>query len=131
LAIALSLSNKGTNAKLLSCINDCFESHPELQKNSRFSGLFTHKGSSGHRNTCNTHGYVQEHPHPALPVLGQASTMNMIPPPINFGDHRSHPIPPINYQAHTLNDIMLSYPDWQHWQSLPNSLTQFNNSNQP
>ncbi|KAH9983057.1 hypothetical protein BJV74DRAFT_777897, partial [Russula compacta] len=131
LAIALSLSDKGTNAELLSCINDCFKENQELQKNSRFSGLFTHKGSSGHWNTHNAHGHGQQHHSLAMPVLGQAPTMNASTPPINFGDRGPHPTPPVNYQAHTLNDIILSYPDWQRWQSLPNNPTEFYHSNQP
>ena len=57
------------------------------------------------------------------PVPGQAPAMNASTPPINFGDHRPHPTPPINYQVHSLNDIILSYPDWQCWQSLPNNPT--------
>jgi hypothetical protein len=40
LAVALSLSDKGTNAKLLSRIQNCFEENPDLKWNSQFSGLF-------------------------------------------------------------------------------------------
>ena len=122
LAIALSISDKGTNAELLSHINDCFKSNQELQNNSRFSGLFNHEGSSGHWNMHNTHGHDQDHS-PAMPVPGWAPAMNASTPPINFGDHRPHPAPPINNQVHSLNDIILSYSDWQHQQSLANNPT--------
>ena len=40
LAVALVLSDKGTNAELLSRIKDHLDQHPELQSNQRFSGLF-------------------------------------------------------------------------------------------
>jgi hypothetical protein len=40
LAIALVLSDKGTNAELISRIKDHLDQHPELQINQRFSGLF-------------------------------------------------------------------------------------------
>lgn len=36
LALALSLSDKGTNSELSSRINDYFNTHPDLKKNSRF-----------------------------------------------------------------------------------------------
>ncbi|KAH9955192.1 hypothetical protein BJV74DRAFT_790851, partial [Russula compacta] len=97
LAITLSLSDKGTNAELLSHINDCFKENQELQKNSRFSGLFTHEGSSGHWHTHNAHRHRQQHHSPAMPVLCRAPTMNASTPPINFGDHGPHPTPPVNY----------------------------------
>ena len=45
LAIALSLSDKGTNAELLSCIQNSFEQNPDLKQNLQFSGLFD-------RSTC-------------------------------------------------------------------------------
>ncbi|KAI0000151.1 hypothetical protein BJV74DRAFT_986443 [Russula compacta] len=51
LAIALSLFDKGTNAALMSRVNEHFKSSPELQTNPRFSGLSGCKGSSGHQNT--------------------------------------------------------------------------------
>jgi hypothetical protein len=41
LAIALSISDKGTNAELLSRIEDCFKTNHNLKNNSRFSGLFS------------------------------------------------------------------------------------------
>ena len=48
LAIALGLSdNNGTNTQLLSRIEDHFKAHPELKKNSRFSGLFNRASQSG------------------------------------------------------------------------------------
>jgi len=40
LAIALVLSDKGTNAELMSWIKDYLDQHPELQSNQRFSSLF-------------------------------------------------------------------------------------------
>ena len=40
LAIALALSDKGTNTKLLSRIKDYLDQHLGLQSNQRFSGLF-------------------------------------------------------------------------------------------
>jgi hypothetical protein len=40
LAIALALSDKGTNAELLSWIKDHLDQHLGLQSNQRFSGLF-------------------------------------------------------------------------------------------
>jgi hypothetical protein len=40
LAVALVLSDKGTNAELMSQIKDHLDQHPELQSNQRFSGLF-------------------------------------------------------------------------------------------
>ena len=40
LAVALALSDKGTNAELMSRIKDHLDQHPELQSNQRFSGLF-------------------------------------------------------------------------------------------
>ena len=40
LAIALRLSDKGTNAELMSRIKDHLDQHPGLQSNQRFSGLF-------------------------------------------------------------------------------------------
>jgi hypothetical protein len=40
LAVALVLSDKGTNAELISRIKDHLDQHPELQSNQRFSGLF-------------------------------------------------------------------------------------------
>jgi hypothetical protein len=40
LAVALVLSDKGTNAELMSRIKDHLDQHPELQSNQRFSGLF-------------------------------------------------------------------------------------------
>ncbi|KAH9015204.1 hypothetical protein EDB85DRAFT_2211933 [Lactarius pseudohatsudake] len=40
LSIALSVSDKGTNAELLSRIQSCFEQNPDLKRNSRFYGLF-------------------------------------------------------------------------------------------
>ena len=54
-------------------------------------------------------GHEQEHL--ALPVPGWAPATNVIVPPINFGDHIPHLTPLINYQAYTLNDLMISYPD--------------------
>jgi hypothetical protein len=47
LAVALSISDKGTNNELLSCTQNCFEENPDLKQNSQFSGLFKkliHKG---------------------------------------------------------------------------------------
>ena len=41
LAIALSISDKGTNGELVSRIEDCFKTNPNLKNNSRFSGLFS------------------------------------------------------------------------------------------
>ena len=41
LAIALSVSDKGTNGELLSRIEDCFKKNPDLKNNSRFSSLFS------------------------------------------------------------------------------------------
>ena len=41
LAIALSISDKGTNSELLSRIDDCFKKSPNLKNNSRFSNLFS------------------------------------------------------------------------------------------
>jgi hypothetical protein len=40
LAIALVLSDKGTNTELISQIKDHLDQHPELQSNQRFFGLF-------------------------------------------------------------------------------------------
>jgi hypothetical protein len=40
LAVALALSDKGTNAELMSRIKAHLDQHPELQSNQRFSGLF-------------------------------------------------------------------------------------------
>ena len=40
LAVALALSDKGTNAELISRIKTNLDQHPELQSNQRFSGLF-------------------------------------------------------------------------------------------
>ena len=40
LAVALSISDKGTNAELLTRIQNTFEENPDLKRNSRFSGLF-------------------------------------------------------------------------------------------
>ena len=40
LALAVSLSDKGTNAELQTRIQDFFDSHPDLKLNTRFSGLF-------------------------------------------------------------------------------------------
>ncbi|KAI9451760.1 hypothetical protein BJY52DRAFT_1351298, partial [Lactarius psammicola] len=40
LAIAVSVSDKGTNAELLARILDHFEQNPDMKHNSRFSGLF-------------------------------------------------------------------------------------------
>ena len=40
LAIAIGASDKGTNAELIARIEGHFEQHPDLQHNSRFSGLF-------------------------------------------------------------------------------------------
>ncbi len=40
LALALSISDKGTNAELLTRIQDFFDTHPDLKLNSRFSSLF-------------------------------------------------------------------------------------------
>ena len=57
------------------------------------------------------------------PVPGRAPATNASTPPVNFGDPGPHLTPPISYQVHSLNDIMLSYPDWQRWQSLPNNPT--------
>ncbi|KAH9015544.1 hypothetical protein EDB85DRAFT_1898662 [Lactarius pseudohatsudake] len=41
LAIAISVSDKGTNSELQARILDHFQRQPDLQRNSRFSGLFT------------------------------------------------------------------------------------------
>jgi hypothetical protein len=40
LAVALMLSDKGTNAELMSWIKNHLDQHPDLQNNQRFSGLF-------------------------------------------------------------------------------------------
>jgi hypothetical protein len=40
LAVVLSISDKGTNAELLSRIQSFFEESPDLKRNSQFSGLF-------------------------------------------------------------------------------------------
>jgi hypothetical protein len=40
LAVALALSDKGTNTELISQIKNNLDQHPELQSNQRFSGLF-------------------------------------------------------------------------------------------
>jgi hypothetical protein len=40
LAIALALSDKGTNAELMTRIKDHLDEHPEIQSNQRFSALF-------------------------------------------------------------------------------------------
>ena len=40
LAVALSISDKGTNAELVSRIQNSFDANPDLKRNSRFSGLF-------------------------------------------------------------------------------------------
>ena len=40
LAVALVLSDKGTNAELVSRIKDHLDQHPELRSNQRFSGMF-------------------------------------------------------------------------------------------
>jgi hypothetical protein len=40
LAVALALSDKGTNAELMSQIKAHLDQHLELQSNQRFSGLF-------------------------------------------------------------------------------------------
>ena len=34
LAVALSISNKGTNAELVSCIHNSFDANPDLKRNS-------------------------------------------------------------------------------------------------
>ncbi len=51
LAIALSISDKGTNSKLSSRILHCFEQNPDLKHNSWFIGLFK-------RSTCEGKGPV-------------------------------------------------------------------------
>jgi hypothetical protein len=40
LAVALTLSDKRTNAELILWIKNNLDQHPELQSNQRFSGLF-------------------------------------------------------------------------------------------
>ena len=40
LAVALSISDKGTNSELLTRIQNTFEENPDLKQNSQFSGLF-------------------------------------------------------------------------------------------
>jgi hypothetical protein len=50
LAIALSLSDKGTKSELLSHIDNYFKVHPNLQNNSRFSSI--HNKVLGHQKTC-------------------------------------------------------------------------------
>jgi hypothetical protein len=40
LALALSISDKGTNNDLVARIKDAFKTQPNLQKNSRFLGIF-------------------------------------------------------------------------------------------
>lgn len=53
LAVALSLSDKGTNAELQSRIQNRFEESPDLKRNSRFSGLFkkSKKGPTSNEDT--------------------------------------------------------------------------------
>jgi len=46
LAIVLVLSDKGTNAELMSQIKDHLDQHLELQSNQRFSGLFPKQNQS-------------------------------------------------------------------------------------
>jgi len=43
--LALSISDKGTKAEIITRIEDHFKAHPGLQLNSRFSGLFNKPGS--------------------------------------------------------------------------------------
>ena len=54
LAIAISLSDKGTNNQLQSRIEARFKAYPDLQKNSRFSGLFNKvpRSQKTHPNTA-------------------------------------------------------------------------------
>ena len=53
LAVALSLSDKGTNAELQSRIQSRFEESPDPKQNSQFSGLFkkSKKGPTGNEDT--------------------------------------------------------------------------------
>ena len=81
LAIALSISNKGTNSGLLSHIEDCFKTNTKLKNNSRFSGLFSkqHKleVTSDQEDTPNQGGSQSQQQLPHTPATWTASTITV------------------------------------------------------
>ena len=81
LAIALSISNKGTNSELLSRIEDCFKTNTNLKNNSRFSGLFSkqHKleVTSVQEDTPNQGGSQSRQQLPHTPATWTASTITV------------------------------------------------------
>ena len=61
LAIALSLSDKGTNTELLSRIQNSFEQNPDLKQNLQFSGLFNRSRKNAASNNTEAPDIVDTH----------------------------------------------------------------------
>jgi hypothetical protein len=81
LAIALSLNDKGTNNELQSHIDAHFKAHPDVQKNSQFSGLFN-KGSHHQKS------------HPNIADIGADNTIDSSEESGGEGSGEGQPSPP-------------------------------------
>ncbi|KAH9007832.1 hypothetical protein EDB85DRAFT_1901722 [Lactarius pseudohatsudake] len=118
LAIAISMSDKGTNSELQARILDHFQRQPDLQRNSRFSGLFTksirapqRKGTAAPSNGEGVGGDAMpggagggggtDHFFPSRP--GHLPHLSM---PV--ASTSSHPIPP-NYHFHQYQPSNINY----------------------
>ena len=137
LALALSISDKGTNSELLSRIDDCFHAKPDLKINSRFSGLFskqrktsdhwpgTQRHAHGpqsrqqlsHTPATQTNAIAASHDSPSYqhPAIRPIPIPSYVPTTTGLS-HVSNPFPPsynhpqINY-LHNASHIPPAYPN--------------------
>ena len=117
LAIAIGVSDKGTNAELLAWIEDHFKQHPDLKLNSRFLGLFNKSAHSAQRKgpaVPSNEGQQEEDigsmavydlsasGHPQLPLsMVPTSTFSSYPPPSKSPpNHHAHQYPPLASYSH-------------------------------
>jgi hypothetical protein len=100
LAIAISTSDKGTNAEILARIEGHFEQHPDLKRNSRFSSLFNKPVRSAQRkgpSVPSNEGQLRQEDEcmPGLGLSGPSSWPGLSdhpqpPPPSAFVASSSH-----------------------------------------
>jgi hypothetical protein len=124
LAIALSISDKGTNNDLSARINNHFQANPDLQRNSRFLGLFNKpQGRSHHMvHTAQTKDSeptkINEDdsdeesdsdgtPSPSSHPSKLQATHTVAPPQV-FSSYQ----PPTNYIAYPPSNHMQPYLQW-------------------